>query len=95
VLLGAGLSNVTTFVSSNAKIVATEDVMTGQAHFNVTIDKAAKVDAPGKARPENPAVVPAPVKPDAAKPTPAPPAAKPDSPTKPDAPNKPDAEPGK
>jgi hypothetical protein len=49
VLMGAGLSNTTTFVSSSAKIVSTDYVMSGQAHFNIVIDKGAKVDAPGKA----------------------------------------------
>ena len=49
ILLGAGLSNTTPFVSSTAKILSTEYVMSGQAHFTVVIDKGAKVEAPGKA----------------------------------------------
>jgi hypothetical protein len=48
ILMGAGLSNTTAFVSSSAKTIATDYVMTGQAHFNLVIDKGAKVDAPLK-----------------------------------------------
>lgn len=41
VLMGAGLSNTTTFVSSTVKSVATDYVMSGQARFQITIDKDA------------------------------------------------------
>jgi len=62
VLTGAGLSNTTTFVSSAVKAVPTEYVMNGQAHFQITIDKDAKVETPLKPRPDGAA--PAPVRPD-------------------------------
>ncbi|HEV8604338.1 MAG TPA: hypothetical protein VGQ99_03170 [Tepidisphaeraceae bacterium] len=68
VLMGAGLSNTTTFVSSSAKILSTDYVMTGQAHFNLVIDKGAKVDAPGKPGPALPPKVDVPgIKPNAPK----------------------------
>src|SRR4051812_20728223 len=92
VLMGAGLSNTTTFVSSSAKIVSTEYVMSGQAHFNIVIDKGAKVDAPGKA-PAGPVKIEVPgIKPNGPR------IEKPEKPEKPDKPELPggtDAEPSK
>ncbi len=90
VLIGAGLSNTTTFVSSSAKIVSTDYVMTGQAHFNLVIDKGAKVDAPGKPAPAGPpridipGIKANPIKPD-----------KPDKPANPDLPGQNEDEPSK
>lgn len=55
VLLGAGLSNTTAFVSSTVKTVAMEYVMSGSAQFTITIDKDAKVEMARKsARPDAP-----------------------------------------
>jgi hypothetical protein len=54
-LLGAGRSNITPFVSSKVKTVPTEMVMSGSAEFAITIDPTAKVEVanskPGKAEP--------------------------------------------
>jgi hypothetical protein len=47
VLMGAGLSSITPFVSSTLKIVPTNDVMSGSANFALTIDREAKVDTTG------------------------------------------------
>jgi hypothetical protein len=44
VLLGAGLSNTTPFVSSNVKIVATDVVMDGATNFAITVAREAKVE---------------------------------------------------
>lgn len=44
VLLGAGLSNTTAFLSSTVKIVPTEVVMDGSTSFAVTIEREAKVE---------------------------------------------------
>jgi len=44
VLLGAGLSNTTPFVSSNVKIVPTEVVMDGATDFAITVAREAKVE---------------------------------------------------
>jgi hypothetical protein len=54
-MLGAGLSNTTTFVSTTVKTVATDYVMDGEAHFNITLDKDAKVETPVKPRHDAPA----------------------------------------
>lgn len=54
VMLGAGLSNTSAFVSSTAKVVPTEYVMEGAAQFNITIDRQAKVENPVKGRGEVP-----------------------------------------
>lgn len=56
VLMGAGLSSTTPFVSSTLKVVPTSVVMSGSANFAVTIDRAAKVDT----KPGKPAVAPNP-----------------------------------
>jgi hypothetical protein len=44
VLVGAGRSNITPFVSSDVKTIPTEQVMTGSAQFAIKIDKQAKVE---------------------------------------------------
>jgi hypothetical protein len=44
VLLGAGRSNTTPFVSSTTKIIKTSDLMSGSAEFEVIIDKNAHVE---------------------------------------------------
>jgi hypothetical protein len=44
VLMDAGLSTTTPFVSSTLKIIPTETVMEGSANFTITIDREAKVD---------------------------------------------------
>ena len=55
VLMGAGLSNTTAFVSSAVKTVGTEYVMSGEARFSLTIDKNARVDVAARpALPESP-----------------------------------------
>ena len=48
VLLGAGRSNTTPFVSSTTKTIPTKYVMDGSAQFEITIDKNAKVEIGGK-----------------------------------------------
>ena len=75
VLLGAGLSNTTPFVSSTVKIVPTETVMDGATSFAITVAREAKVEGGGNRPPrrevKTPAAVPAPKpeeKPKAAKP---------------------------
>jgi hypothetical protein len=45
ILLGAGRSNITPFVSSNTKIIATDRVMVGSAEFEITIDPRATLQA--------------------------------------------------
>lgn len=54
-LLGAGRSNITPYVSSRVKSVPTDMVMSGSAEFAITIDPTAKVEVanskPGKAEP--------------------------------------------
>jgi hypothetical protein len=62
ILLGAGRSNITPFVSSNTKIIPTDDVMAGSAEFAITIDSHAKVEVP--AQKSSPAGLPT-IKPDA------------------------------
>lgn len=47
VMLGAGRSNTTPFVSSTIKTIPTEYVMSGQAQFAITIDKDARVEVGG------------------------------------------------
>ncbi len=68
ILLGAGRSNITPFVSSNTKVIPTDWVMTGSAEFAITIDPRAKVEVPGpKPSPGSPpAVKPDPRRPPAA-----------------------------
>jgi hypothetical protein len=77
VLLGAGLSNTTAFVSSTVKIVPTEVVMDGSASFAIAVAREAKVEGgTGGAKPPAPKLEP-----------PKPPAAAPPKAgTKPDAP---------
>jgi len=45
VLLGAGRSNVTQFVSSNVVKLKTDQIMTGSAEFTITIEKKTKVES--------------------------------------------------
>ena len=47
VLLGAGRSNTTPFVSSTTRIIPTKDLIAGVAQFEVTIDKDARVETGG------------------------------------------------
>jgi hypothetical protein len=56
VLLGAGRSNTTPFLSSTLKVVPTKLVMSGVAQFAITVDKNARVEVGGAkpARHENP-----------------------------------------
>ena len=65
VLMGAGLSSTTPFVSSTLKIVPTQEVMQGAASFTITIDREFKIDMGGKTGKKIP---PGPAKPDEAKP---------------------------
>jgi hypothetical protein len=48
ILLGAGRSNITPFVSSNTKIIPTDQVMNGSAEFAITIDPRAKIEIPSQ-----------------------------------------------
>jgi hypothetical protein len=50
VLLGAGRSNTTPFISSTTRIIPTKYLMAGAAQFEVTIDKDARVET-GTGRP--------------------------------------------
>ena len=65
VLMGAGLSSTTPFVSSTLKIIPTEEVMNGAANFTITIDREFKIDTGAKPGKKIPAV---PVKPEEPKP---------------------------
>lgn len=47
VMLGAGLSNTTPFVSSTVKVVGTDVVMDGSAAFAITVSREAKVEGAG------------------------------------------------
>ena len=47
ILLGAGRSNITPFVSSTVKAIPTDRVMSGSAEFAITIDPTAKVEVAG------------------------------------------------
>jgi hypothetical protein len=64
VLLGAGLSNTTPFVSSTVKAVPTETVMDGATSFAITVAREAKVEGGGgrpprhETKPQPPAVAP-------------------------------------
>jgi hypothetical protein len=79
VLLGAGLSNTTPFVSSTVKIVPTETVMDGATSFAVTVAREAKVEGgSGNRPPRRDVKTPAPVA--APKPEEKPKAAKPEAP---------------
>jgi len=60
VLLGAGLSNTTAFISSTVKAVPSDYVMTGGVQFAITIDRELKVEGgkrPGRAEPGAPGPV--------------------------------------
>ncbi|HEY8667554.1 MAG TPA: hypothetical protein VIL86_12870, partial [Tepidisphaeraceae bacterium] len=54
VLISAGRSNTTPFITSTVKIVPTEDVMAGSAQFAITVDKDAKVEVGGPRPPTPP-----------------------------------------
>jgi hypothetical protein len=56
VMLGAGLSNTTPFVSSTVKVVGTDVVMDGSAAFAITVAREARVEGMG-AKPAKPAEV--------------------------------------
>jgi hypothetical protein len=64
VLLGAGLSNTTPFVSSTVKAVPTETVMDGATSFAITVAREAKVEGGGgrpprhETKPQPPTVAP-------------------------------------
>lgn len=81
ILLGAGRSNITPFVSSTVKVIPTDMVMSGSAEFAITIDPTAKVEVAGPRPPKaEPAAAPLPAgrhedhhKATAAEPSPAPP----------------------
>jgi hypothetical protein len=49
VLLNAGRSNISPFMSSVVKIVPTQNVMEGSADFTITVDSEIKVEVAGKA----------------------------------------------
>jgi hypothetical protein len=83
VLMDAGRSNITEFVSSAVKIIPTELVMNGSERFEIQIDAEDRVEVGGKAAakppepraaPANPAAEPAPNRP-RLNPSPAPPPA--------------------
>ena len=46
VMIGAGRSDTTQFVSSAVKVIASDRVMSGSAEFEITIDKNANTEAP-------------------------------------------------
>lgn len=48
VLLGAGRSNISPFMSSAVKIIPTPNVMEGSAEFTITIDSEIRVEVAGK-----------------------------------------------
>jgi hypothetical protein len=98
VLIGAGRSNTTPFVSATVKSVPTEFVMSGSAQFVIEIDRDARVErggapgAPGTAKPQQPAPAPGAGEGDEGKPSPKPSPSKPDGGSpKPDAPAGPPA----
>jgi hypothetical protein len=51
VMIGAGRSDITQFVSSALKVVPTGQVMSGSADFEITIDKNANTDLASPTRP--------------------------------------------
>lgn len=61
ILLGAGRSNTTKFVSSTVKTVPTQHVMRGAAEFTITVDRDVKVETgkPAAAAPSAPDARPA------------------------------------
>lgn len=60
VMIGAGRSDTTQFVSSAVKVIATDRVMSGSAEFEITIDKNANSDMPTVTRPPHRDVRPQP-----------------------------------
>jgi hypothetical protein len=77
VMMDAGLSNTTAFVSSTLKVIPTDLIMDGSANFTLTIDREAKVDT-GQPKPAKHPGAAAPPRPDDVKPKPG---AKPEPPT--------------
>src|SRR5262249_35213582 len=71
VMIGAGRSDTTQFISSAVKVIPSDRVMSGSAEFEITIDKNANTEAPAQiARPRRdvrpqakPAAAPEPVAP--------------------------------
>ena len=51
VLLGAGRSNVTPYVSSSVQVIPTDFVMNGSTDFTIQVERRAKVEAPPATRP--------------------------------------------
>jgi hypothetical protein len=99
VLIGAGRSNTTPFVSSTTKTIPVKYVMAGSAQFEIKVDKNAKVEIGGKpgakqepltpatpATPEKPVVTPPMKSEEKPKPTPKPDAPKQDVPAPPETP---------
>lgn len=60
ILMDAGRSNTTPFVSSTVKVIHTPLVMSGAAEFQITIDQYAKVEVAGKPPKAEPAQPPTP-----------------------------------
>ncbi|MCC6424497.1 MAG: hypothetical protein IT447_13570 [Phycisphaerales bacterium] len=58
ILMDAGRSNTTPFVSSTVKVIPTPLVMSGAAEFQITIDQYAKVEVAGKPPKAEPAQPP-------------------------------------
>lgn len=52
IILSAGRSNTTPFVSSTVKTIPTDFVMSGSAQFSITIERDTKVQPPGRPRGE-------------------------------------------
>ncbi len=77
VLIGAGRSNTTPFVSSTTKTIPVEYVMSGSAQFEITVDKNARVEVGGKPGAKQEPATPATPRKSEDKPTPAP---RPDAP---------------
>ena len=79
VLLGAGRSNTTPFVSSTTKIIKTGNLMSGSAQFEVTIDKNAHVET-GVGKPPRHESLPTPPAPAPGRAEPKPPKVEPTGP---------------
>jgi hypothetical protein len=71
VLLGAGRSNITPFVSSTVKAIPTQLLMNGSAEFAITIDRETRVEPGGKAPKPEPGIAPAKTEPSKSKTAPA------------------------
>ena len=53
VLIGAGRSNTSPFVSSTVKTIPTDYIMSGSAQFAITIDKDARIEVAGARPPKS------------------------------------------